>query len=119
MGELSFITAPNGTYENNLGDTSINEWNLDVDLPLVLDEKTTLLLGLSGNSTRLTLQPTNVPNPTELITMGIKIGIHKKYFDKLNATFMAIPRVASDFANGFGKGVQLGFLALFNTNKTA
>lgn len=47
------------------------------------------------------------------------MGIHKEYSDKLNATFIAIPRVSSDFANGLGKGAQLGFLALFNTKKTA
>lgn len=72
LGELSFMSAPNGQYENNLGDTTINEWNLDVDLPLVLDERTTFLLGVSGNNTRLTLQPTNVSRPIELVTMGIK-----------------------------------------------
>ncbi len=118
LGELSFMTAPNGQYEDHLGDTNINEWNLALDLPLVLDEKNTFLLGLSGNSTRLTLQPTNASHPIGLATMGIKLGIHKAYSDNLNATFMAIPRISSDFANGLDKGLQLGFLALFNTKKT-
>ena len=71
------------------------------------------LTGLFGNKTFVKFDSEN-SGYVDLYAVGLNIGLHSKYNEKWEATYMAIPKLASDFNGVSHKDFQFGYLALFN-----
>lgn len=117
IASVSYMTTPAATYEDGSSGSAINEWNIDLDFPIVLNEKTALLTGFSANQLQIRLNPTSIDR-TSLNAISMRLGMHHTYSEKWDATYMIIPKIASDFTNGFSTGYQWAALALFSKTKS-
>ncbi|NER11327.1 hypothetical protein SAMN06265375_103317 [Muriicola jejuensis] len=116
LASFSYTTSFNSNVLDEDRDTSIQEWSLNVDLPLVLDEETALIFGLGSNKIDVELIPSPQP-ATELYSINLRLGINRVFSEKWTGTFLLIPKVASDFTSGFRKGNQIGAVALLSFKK--
>ena len=115
LARFSYANTPLNNFENNLNETSIEEFNLQLLYPIVLDSNTTLLTGLSANTAKLKLD-FNVPS-ISLNSIGLKLGLKKVYSEKWSGTYMLLPKISSEF-NSFSKeDFQLGLFTLFTFTK--
>lgn len=113
IARFSYTNNPLNKFENSSEKTNIQQFDLRLNFPIVLNEKHVLLTGLFGNNTQIKLD-SDFTNHTNLYAVGLNIGLHSKYNEKWEATYMAIPKFASEFNNLSTKDFQFGYLALFN-----
>jgi len=118
IASLSYMTTPSTTYEDDSSGNAINDWNIDLDFPIVLTKKTALLTGFTANQVQVYLGPTAV-NSTNLSAISLRLGMNQTYSEEWDATYMVIPKIASDFTNGFATGYQWAVLALLSRTKSA
>jgi hypothetical protein len=114
---LTYINTPANDFEVSNGDTNVEELNVELNFPVVLNKKTILLTGFFANRTRVGLDA-NLAS-THLQVLGFNIGINKTFNDKWSATFMTYPKIASDNLTLSSDNLQLGFLSLFTKKKHA
>lgn len=113
IAKFSYTNTPLNEFENSSKKTTIRQFDLRLKYPIVLNKKHVLLTGVFGNNTRVKFN-SEVSNYTNLYAVGLNIGLHSKYSKKWEATYMAIPKFASDFNDLSTKDFQFGYLALFN-----
>ncbi len=116
LASVSYTTSFNSNVLDEDRDTSIQEWSLNLDLPLVLNEDTALLFGLSSNKIGVELIPSPEPD-TDLYSISLRLGVNHVFSERWSATFLLIPKVASDFTSGFRKGNQIGAVALLTSKR--
>jgi hypothetical protein len=59
LGSIYYTTAPKTNYENGPQSDAIDQWNLNVDIPLILNDHKILLSGFTGNKIGASLDPVN------------------------------------------------------------
>ncbi len=118
LASFSYTTALNRTFEDTAEDNAIQEWNLNLDFPIVLSPKKALITGINAGSIQVGLYPS--PEPiTNLYTVSLRLGWNTTYSEKWSGTYVFIPKVTSDFTSGFSRGQQLGFIGLLTNRKSA
>ncbi|MGB5273660.1 MAG: hypothetical protein WBN39_06365 [Flavobacteriaceae bacterium] len=107
LGKFHYATTPNANFEEVPGSTRIKEWALELNLPVVLGEKSTLLTGFFGNGTQLILD-LQLPETTALYVLGLNLGLHQRYGEVWSATYMIVPKIATDFHQDLKAGHNWG-----------
>jgi len=116
IGSISYANTPSNKFENSLEQTKVEELGLELNFPVVLNEKNVLLTGLYANRIQVKLDP-DISGNTNLNTIGIVLGLNHTYSEKWSATYMVLPKISSDLNELSGKDFQLGLLSLFNYTK--
>ncbi|NNK12365.1 MAG: hypothetical protein HKP08_13550 [Flavobacteriaceae bacterium] len=117
LASFSYTSSFERTLEDTNIEAAVQEWNLNLDLPLVLDNNNALIFGLSSTSINVDLSPS--PSPaTNLYGINLRLGWNTTFNERWSGTFVLIPKVASDFSSGFRKGNQIGAVALLTKTKT-
>jgi hypothetical protein len=106
--KIYYSTSQQNNFKNSHSNTTVNEIGLDVTLPIRINIKTTLLTGF-GYETIETRIVEDYPHK-RITAASIRIGLNAKYSDSWSVTYLAIPKIASDFQSSQGKGFQLGGL---------
>lgn len=117
LATFSYNTALNRSFEDVPADRAIQEWNLNLDFPIVLNSKHAFITGISAGSIRVGLNPSSMP-ATNLYAISLRLGINTTYSEKWAGTYLIIPKVASDFTSGFSRGKQIGIIGLLTNTKT-
>lgn len=117
LARFSYAVTPNNNFVNSEEAVSIREWGLQLDFPIVLNEKTIFLTGIVGSSFRIKLDPA-LPYNTEMYSLGLKFGFNQQYANNWTGTYLALPKIASDFVNGFSSGYQFGLVSVFTKTRT-
>ncbi|WP_297764903.1 DUF6268 family outer membrane beta-barrel protein [uncultured Muriicola sp.] len=117
LATFSYTTALNRSFEDTPDDKAIQEWNLNLDFPIVLDPKNALITGITAGSIGLGLYPSTMPRTT-LYALSLRLGWNTIYSEQWSGTYLLIPKVASDFSSGFSRGKQLGAIGLLTNTKT-
>ena len=118
IGKFYVSTTPQNSFnQENAGSTTVHEFGLQIDFPIVIDSLNTLLVGGYGYRTDVRLDP-SIPDFSQLYIVGAKIGWNQVYSKKWSATYLLFPKMATDFSSGFRRGFQFGALALFKKTKT-
>jgi hypothetical protein len=118
IASFSYTTALNRSFEDTAEDTAIQEWNFNLDVPLVLSPKNALIAGISAGSIKVGLYPSSMPS-TKLYALSLRLGINTTYSERWTGTYLIIPKVASDFTSGFSRGKQIGAIGLLTNTKTS
>lgn len=116
IGSISYANTPSNKFENSSEQTGVEELELKLNFPVVIDEKNVLLTGLYANRIQVKLDPDFSGN-TNLNTIGLILGLNHTYSEKWSATYMILPKISSDLNELSGKDFQLGLLSLFNYTK--
>ena len=113
---LTYTNTPPNDFEISIGQSTVEELALELNFPVLINEKTILLTGLFTNKTKVKLDA-NMPS-SNLNVLGLNFGVNKSFNDKWSATFMVYSKIASDEFKLSNDNLQFGFLSLF-TNKNA
>jgi len=116
MGSISYANSPSNKFENSSEETGVEELELKLNFPVVIDEKNVLLTGLYANRIQVKLDP-DISGDTSLNSIGLVLGINHTYSEKWSATYLVLPKISSDLNELSGKDFQLGLLSLFNYTK--
>jgi hypothetical protein len=117
LATFSYTTALNRSFEDTSEDRAIQEWNLNLDFPIVLDPKNALITGITAGSIGVGLYPSTMPRTT-LYSLGLRLGWNTTYSEQWSGTYLLMPKVASDFSSGLSRGKQLGAIGLLTNTKT-
>ena len=117
LARFSFTYSPFSYFENGVEADPISELNLLVDLPIPLDDRNAIITSFGTNYINLDLSPSQ-QNNTDLFAINLRLGLNQSYNEKWSATYLLIPKIATDFSKGLRRGFQLGFVALLNNSKS-
>ena len=112
---FTYTNTPPNDFEISNAETTVEEIALELNFPVIINDKTTLLTGLFTNRTKVKLDANMLPS--NLNILGLNIGINKIFNDKWSATFMVYPKLASDKISFSEDNLQLAFLSLFTNKK--
>jgi hypothetical protein len=118
VGSISYANTPSNKFENRTENTRVEELDLKLNFPVVLNEKNVLLTGLYVNRVHVTLDP-ELSGNTNLNSIGLVLGLNHTYSEKWAATYVVLPKISSDLNGLSGKDFQLGLLSLFNYRKNS
>jgi len=116
IGSISYANTPSNKFENSSEKTRVEELDLKLNFPVVIDERNVLLTGLYANRVQVKLDP-DIPGNTNLNSIGLVLGLYHTYSEKWSATYMFLPKISSDLNELTGKDFQFGLLSLFNYTK--
>jgi len=116
IGSISYANMPSNKFENSSEQTGVEELELKLNIPVVIDEKNVLLAGLYANRTQVKLDP-DISVDTNLNSIGLVLGLNHTYSEKWSAIYVVLPKISSDLNKLSGKDFQLGLLSLFNYTK--
>ena len=116
IGSISYANTPSNKFENSSEQTGVEELEVKLNFPVVIDEKNVLLTGLYANRTQVELDP-DISENINLNSIGLVLGLNHTYSEKWSATYMVLPKLSSDLNELSGKDFQLGLLSLFNYTK--
>lgn len=117
IARISYASTPVNDFEGAPGGSHIGDWALQLNIPVPLNDKLVLLPGFSGQGTRLRLKP-GAADPTTLYSLAIELGLNHRMSGQWAATYMIIPKVASDLNESLGRGFQLALLSLFTKTRS-
>ena len=117
LARFHYSTTPQNEFDSIGGNTTIEDFGLDVTLPIQLNESNVFLTGFNIDQITTKLHPNS--NPTTISTVNLKLGYNKKHSDKWSGTYMLLPKLSSDFKNITSKDYQFGALVLMKYNKKA
>jgi hypothetical protein len=109
--KVDYLHTPENNFDTSQGKTTLQEWNADITLPLVVNEKVTFLTGLIYEQTKASFQPYR---PSEsLIGTTLKLGLNIKHGLQWSGTYMLLPKLSSDFKAIGRNDFQIGGAVLF------
>jgi len=112
---LAYTNTPPNDFETSNAQTTVEEFALELNFPIVINEKSVLLTGLFANKTQVALDA-NMPK-TDLNVLGLNLGINTSFNDRWSATFMVFSKLASDKIKLSNDNLQMAFLSLFTYKK--
>jgi hypothetical protein len=118
LAKISYATTPNNRFDDGQAGSTIEELGLQINLPIVLNEKSVLIAGLTGYRVATGIDP-SINGKTRLFAAGVSVGLNQTYSDTWSATYMVLPKFSSDFSNSLATGFQLGLLTLINKKRSA
>ena len=113
---INYSTTPPNNFEITDAQTSVEEFAAELNIPIVINEKTTLLTGLFANKSRLQLDANM--SSTDLNVLGLNLGINKVFNNSWSATFMVRSKLASDKIVLSHDNLQVAFLSLVTNKKS-
>lgn len=115
VANISYTNTPQNDFESTHAQTQVEEFTIDLNVPVPITEKTILITGVFANKTNLNLDP-YLPSDA-LYVLRFNVGINQTFSDKWTATFIALPKIAADEIKLTKENFQLGFLSLFTHKK--
>jgi len=112
---LTYTNTPPNDFEISNAQSTVEELALELNFPILINEKTILLTGLFANKTKVNLDA-DMPS-SNLKVLGLNFGINKSFSDKWSTTFMVFSKIASDKVELSNDNLQLAFLSLFTNKK--
>lgn len=116
IARFYYMNTPLNSFENSLEQTKVEEYGLQLTFPIVLNEKTVLITGVSADRSSLKLDP-NFLDHSSLNKVRLQLGINQVHSEKWTGTYVLLPSVASYFEPVSMDDFQLGLLTLFTYNK--
>lgn len=111
-----YAISPNNNFDSIGGKTDVIEFGTDITLPLVLKNDNVFITGIAAEQINLKLHP--LTKSYNLSSVALKLGYQTNHSEKVNGTYMLLPKLASDFKKIGGKDFQLGGLALYKIKKS-
>ena len=112
---ITYGQTSNNNFEDVPGSTSINYLDLDLTIPIPINDKYTIITGPIHNSNRLEFFPNS--DFSNIFSTTFKIGLATNHSDRWTSNFIFLPRLSSDFQNITSNDIQYGGIAIINYTK--
>ena len=115
--KIGASTTPENKFDSTDFSTSVTEFGVDLTAPVKINDKYTFLTGVIYENINVRLFPGEKIKTFSAV--AIKLGLSAKLNERVSATFVGLPKLASDFVGHvIHKDFQIGGIALFRYNKT-
>ncbi|MFV8327977.1 DUF6268 family outer membrane beta-barrel protein [Flavobacterium sp. ZS1P14] len=98
------------TFENSSFNTTISTFQTNLTLPVVLNEKYTVVSGINFNSYSLQLFPDS--NNNHLYSTTLRAGLRINHSEHWSGIYLFLPKASSDYIHLSSEDFYLGALAL-------
>ncbi len=109
--KVNASTTPLNTFDSSLSKSVLNEYGVDISLPVKLSDKTAFLTGVIYESIQTKLFPDQKMQNFSSLTL--KLGINHNFNSRFSTTLVFLPKLATNFGELSSKDVQLGGIAIF------
>jgi hypothetical protein len=108
--KLDIATGTLSQFDTLNIETRLIETNADVTVPIVVNERFTILTGLTYEGTQGNFNPLR---KTETLTgLTLKLGVNITHSEKWSGTYLVLPKLSSDLKVVNEKDAQFGAVAL-------
>lgn len=114
LAKIYYQNTPQNDFDSISGSTSTQEFGADLILPIQLESGNAIITGLAYNNLSFGLDQANT---VALQDIALKLGMSINHSDRLNATYMLLPKLASDFEKTGANDFQFGAVAIFKLKK--
>ena len=115
--KFTYLNSPFNKADSVPGPSRVQEFYLDVTLPIKLSERSAIITGLTIEQLSVSSNPAGF-NVSAVYSTTLKLGLNKKIGQKWDGTYMFLPKIAADFNRIEDNALQLGGLALFKYHKS-
>lgn len=116
LAKFFYANTPANQFDSTTAETRVQEYGLDVTLPVKLKNGNAFLTGFYAESISTKVNPAEA-NLTSIYTTMLKLGVNIKHSEKWSGTYLLLPKLASDFKNINANDFQLGAIALLKYKK--
>ncbi len=113
VAQLDYMFSPNNTYVQKDTTSYTGYFSGSISYPIVLNEKSTIITGIRGNSWAVKYDPELIW-PTNYYSLGLTLGYNHKFSEDKSFVFILLPRLNSDYKSINSNALQLGFLSTYN-----
>ena len=118
--KASFSTASLGNVDDENAETDVTNRNIELYMPIPITQKAVILAGFTYENTGLGNMYFNFDEPQydfvdgskSLIMTRLNLGVKINHGNRWSGTYVALPKLASDFSNLGSDDFQMGGLAL-------
>ena len=114
--KIGYGQSFNNDFEGTANSTQIKTLEADLTLPLVLNEQTAIVTGLSFSRNSQQLFPEG--EFVGLYSTALKAGLSHKFNEKYSATLIFLPKIASDYEDISGDDFYFGGYGIFRIHKS-
>ena len=115
LARFHYSNTPQNNFDSIGGNTNVEDFGLDVTLPIQLNDSNAILTGFNLDQVTTQLHP--LDNYRTVSTVNLKFGFNRKHSSKWSGTYMLLPKISSDFKSLGNKDFQFGALALMKYHK--
>ncbi len=116
LAKVSYARSSINTFDTGSSTTGLSEINADFSLPVVLNEKATILSGIIYENIRASFDPDRAIE--SLHGISFKVGMNIKHTDKLSGTYILLPKLSSDLIAVGREDLQMGAVALMKYERS-
>ena len=117
LAEMFYANTPVNQYDSATNGTRVQEYGLDLTVPVELKNGNAILTGLYAESISTKVAPEN-SNLTSVHSLLFKLGANIKHSKKWTGTYVLLPKLSSDFKAIGAEDFQLGAFALLKYKKS-
>ena len=110
IAKAYYSISPNNQFNQSSVKTNINEVGLDLTYPIALKSNNFIITGLAFEN--FNVKPDTNEVYQSFTSIAFRVGLNKSYSERWSATYLLIPKLASDLKSKSYKNFQLGALAL-------
>jgi hypothetical protein len=112
-----YTATPQNTFDSSNQTTDLQKFNLNLTVPIELKNGNALLTGVVYDRVSTRYSPIDRIN-TQTTSIILKLGMNVKHSEKWSATYLLLPKVASNFKTDLGlEDFQIGGLVLAKMKK--
>lgn len=111
FAEINYMLSSNNSYLQKDTTSNAQFYSGFVTAPIVINEKSTFLAGIRGNSWKVKYSP-ELDWPESYYSFGLSLGYNHKFTENKSFLFILLPRLNSDYRYINSNALQL---ALFTT----
>ncbi|WP_255350051.1 DUF6268 family outer membrane beta-barrel protein [Mangrovimonas sp. TPBH4] len=113
--QVRYAYTPHSNFENTPNHTDVNSFETVATVPFPINESTAIIAGANFTYNNLKLFPND--SYYHLYNTTLRLGINTKLSETWQGTFIALPKIASDYQNISSDDFYLGGLAIFKNQR--
>lgn len=117
IAKVFYANTPVNQFDTLTNNTRIEEFGIDLNVPVPLPNGHALLFGFYGERISTKINPVE-PNLTSVYTVNPRFGINYQHNEKWTGTYLLLPKLSSDFKSISSPDFQMGALALLKRKKS-
>lgn len=116
LAKFFYANTPANQFDSTTAKTRVQEYGMDITLPIKLKNGNALLTGFYAESISTRVNPAE-PNLTSVYTTMLKLGMNIKHNENWSGTYLLLPKLSSDFKNIGANDFQIGAIFLLKYQK--
>ena len=117
IGKLFYANTPVNQFDTLTNGTRVEEFGLDLNIPVPLKNGHALLFGFYGEGITTDVNPVE-SNLRSVYTINPRFGINYQHNENWTGTYLLLPKLSSDFKQIGSKDFQFGALALLKRKRS-